>query len=81
MRMRGLAEDFKADGTEQALVVLQDAVGAQPSVTGSVTDVVEEQLLWDAATPAFGLLIPLHARCSCLAFACLMVNFRFLGEQ
>lgn len=63
MRRRGLVEHLKADRTEQALVVLQDAVGAQTSVAGSITDVVEEQPPWDAAAPAFGLVLPLHALC------------------
>ena len=75
MRKRGLAEDFKADGTEQAQVILQDAVGAQSSVVGSVTDIVEEQPHWGTASPAFGLLIPLHALCIYLAFALLNGDF------
>ncbi|XVF28109.1 hypothetical protein REPUB_Repub15cG0000800 [Reevesia pubescens] len=63
VRRRGLVENFKADGTEKALLVLEDAVGAEASVSGSVTEVVKEQTLWGAAAPAFGLLIPLHGLC------------------
>lgn len=61
MRRRGLVENFKADGTEKSLVVLQDTLGAKPSVTGSVTEVVEEQPLWGTAATALDLLLPLHA--------------------
>ena len=50
-------------------MVLHDTVGVEPSVTGSVTEVVEEQPLWGIAASAFGLLIPLHALSICLAFA------------
>lgn len=62
VRGRGLVENFEANGAEEALVVLEDAVGAETSIAGSVAEVVEEETLRGAAAPAFGQLIPLHAR-------------------
>lgn len=41
VRGRGLVENFEANGAEEALVVLEDAVGAEASIAGSVAEVVE----------------------------------------
>ena len=43
MRRRRIVIDVEADGAEEALVVLEDAIGAESTVVGSVTNVVEEQ--------------------------------------
>lgn len=54
VRDKGIVEEFEADRAESALLLLEDAVGAEATVGGSVADCVEEERRgWgDAATVA-----------------------------
>lgn len=51
----GVVEEFEADRAESALLLLEDAVGAEATVDGSVGDCVEEERRgWgDVATVAW----------------------------